>query len=423
LPSTYKEISPVLTEIQIEIPTVEIATAVDKAFGELGRRANVPGFRRGKAPRPVLRRLFGQSVLVEVAQELVQTHAEEAYTEHNVVPLSKPEVELGTLSENEPYKFSLKFERRPKLESVSFEGVEIKRRHVAVDPADLEKELERLRSAMADVVELDNPRPAAKDDMATVKMSSKEDDGWKVIAERRDYVVGAGNTVQEIEEALLGMNVGETKEVGLGGGEDAESVPVRTLRIELLELRGRKIPDLDDDFAKDLGEFQTLAELKSDLENRMLQRLQEEEERRQRAELFDRLREKNPMELPPTLVKQQSYSLQLGFARTMMAYGMESPEEEQFKDLADRADKTAVEMVHQHLLLLEIARLNDIEVTNDDLEDTMKHEAESRGVPLPMVRAEYGKDEKRTSERLHLLLEKKVFDFVSAKVKITDESA
>ncbi|MCU0664543.1 MAG: trigger factor [Myxococcota bacterium] len=419
--SIFKEISPVLTEIQIEISTDEIAKAVEKAFSELGRNARVPGFRRGKAPRTVLRRIYGQAVLADVTQDLVQTHAEKAYAEHGVTPLSRPEVDLGSLSEKEPFKFSIKFERRPKLDAVSFDGVEITRRGVLVEPAAVDKELERLRSAMADVVELESPRPARKGDMATVKLSTKEDEGWKVLAERRDYVVGAGDTVQEIEEALLDMNVGDAKDVELGGKEDGP--PVRTLRVELLELRDRKIPELDDELAKDLGDFTTLAQLRDDIERRMLERDRQEEEHRLRTELFDRLRERNPFDLPPTLVKQQSYSLQLGFARTMASFGMESPEDEKFKELAERADKTAAEMVHQSLLLFEIARLHDIEVTPDDVEQSMKSESDSRGVPLPMVRAEYSKDEKRASEKAHLILEKKVFDFVAAKVKITDASA
>lgn len=418
--SIYKEVSPVLTEIQIEVPTEDLAKAVEKAYSELGRNARVPGFRKGKAPRSVLRRLYGQAVLADVAQDIVQSHAEKAYEEHDAWPLSRPEVDLEPLNEEVPFKFSLKFERRPKVESVSFDGIEITRRTTKIDPADLDKELERLRSAMADVEDLETPRAADKGDMATLKLSSKEGEDWKVIAERRDYIVGSGDTVNEIEEAMPGMSPGDVKDVEIAGDEGS---PGRTLRIELLELRARKLPELDDELAKDLGDFATLAELRADIEKRMLERSGEEEERRQKAELFDGLREKNPVELPPSLVKQQAYSLQLGFARTMMAFGMEAPEDDKYQDLAQRAEKTANEMVHQSLLLYEIARIHNIEVTSEDLEESMKKEAESRGMPLPMLKAEYSKDEKRAADKAHLLLEKKVFDFVAAKVKITDVSA
>ncbi len=417
MPSTMKRINPAVVEFAIEVPAQEIDTHVNKAYSRLSREAKVRGFRRGKVPRAVLKRMFGPAMLSELLSEIVSKFFIESLEEHGVEPISEPEIDAGELVEGQPFTYTVKVETSPHLEEINFDGIEISRLPVTVSREMIDKELERLRSALATTVELDEPRPAQKDDMVTLEMKRWVDDGWKDAGmPPQELVLSEGAVPSEILAAVPGMNVDEEKEIVFGDTPKGEE-PVRFLS-RLVSVRQRKLPDLDDEFAKDLGDFDTLALLEEDIEKRTRESLEKNEEDRLRHELFDALRDKNEMVLPPTIVGKQTQMMKAQFAGMLGKAGDDADDEASAK-IDEGTGEAARNMVHQHFLLQEVARQHDLEVVEKDVEDELKRMSERTGIPVPKLKAEMA-DNRRMSEVMTSLLERKVFDFVAPKVKIVD---
>ncbi len=415
MPSTMKRINPAVVEFAIEVPTQEIDKHINKAYSRLSREAKVRGFRRGKVPRAVLKRMFGPAMLSELLSEIVSKFFIESLEEHGVEPISEPEIDAGELAEGQPFTYTVKVETSPRLEEINFNGIEISRNPVTVSREMIDKELERLRSALATTLEIDEPRPAQEGDLVTLEMKRWMDDGWKDAGmPPQELVLVEGAVPSEILAAVQGMNVDEEKEIECGETPEGED-PVRFLG-RLVSVRLRKLPDIDDEFAKDLGDFDTLTQLEEDIEKRTRESLEKNEEDRLRHELFDALREKNDMVLPPTILEKQTQMMKAQLAG-MMGRSKDDANDEPFTEIDESARGAARNIVHQHFLLREVARQHDLEVGEKDVEIELKRMSELTGIPVPKLKAELA-DSQRMSEVMTSLLERKVFDFVAPKVMI-----
>jgi trigger factor len=378
LTSSLKTISPVVTELTIEVSKEQVAKAVDQAFAKLGRTASIRGFRKGKAPRSILRRMFGDGVLAEVRGDLVGSHLQGALREHDLTPLSQPEVDAGFLDESKAFTFTVKFENRPKLEAINYSDIELERYRIDVKKNDVEQEVERLRSSLAEVVDLEEQRPAAKGDFVKIRLKKWVEGEWKDAAwPEQEVVLGEGRIDSKIDDAVVGMNVNDEKVVDFGSESDLDDERIRYMVI-LVSVRGRRLPEVDDELAKDLGDYDSLDALRKSIEERIRKYGERTEDRRVR-----------------------------------------NPGEKEEEEMLKRARSAADEIVHQHLLVLECARIENIEVKEDEIDDALAEIAEENGFPLPMVRAEYAKQGRR-EELKHQLLEKKIFNLALQRVKIAE---
>jgi trigger factor len=184
-------------------------------------------------------------------------------------------------------------------------------------------------------------------------------------------------------------------------------------------LRGRKLAELDDEFAKDMGDYETLDDLKMNIEQRLEENANKAEEQRLMGVLFDKIREKNPMELPPSLIERQKMALATRLQSSLAMIEKDGPAAEERAKIFERAESAAHEMVHQHLLILECAEHNDVTVEEGDIDAAIAEIAAENGYPEPMVKAEFSKEGRR-DELANQLLEKKIFDLMLPKVKIKE---
>jgi trigger factor len=420
LSSVIKKLSPVEVEIEITVPAEAVGAAIEGALSRIGREAQVRGFRKGRAPRSVVRRLYGRAVLAELQPELVSEHYVAALTEHALDPVSDPElVASGEIVEGAPFTCTLKVEVGPRLEALVVDGVELSRRKVAPTPAEIEAELRHLQSVMAKTAALAEPRPAAAGDAIRLEIRRWRDGAWQEQPlPTQELVLAADEMRPELFAALPGMSVGDEREVVFPPeGQDDE--PAKFL-CKLLEVKARVVPPLDDELAKDVGDFETLAALEEDIAKRRAATLEREEEKRQRHELFDKLREKNPLELPPRILGQQAEMMTSQLLGMMgRGEGAEEPPAETVEKLGESAKVAARDVVHQHFLVREIARLGGLEITDADVEAELAQMAGATGLPLPQVKARMAQGS-RLSELKVGLMERKVFDFVKPKVKIVE---
>ncbi|MEZ4442549.1 MAG: trigger factor [Polyangiaceae bacterium] len=410
-----EKLSPVLMELKIEVPAETVTTEVENAFEQLKKSARVKGFRRGKAPKKVLHQLFGRAVRADVAKRLMDDTLQKALAEKAVQPLTQPAVEPAELKSSQPFSFKARFEVRPDIEKVEWEGLEATRPSVEVSEEALNEEIEKLRLKHATEEPVED-RAAEKGDFANIELSF-EIDGEKETESAEKVEVGAGRLLSFLDEAIEGMKVGETKEVEGSFPDNHQLERIRgkssKFGIELKELKRRVLPEVDDEFAKDC-EHEDLAAMKKALTEQIEERLKQRAEEEVAKELVQKLCEKNPIPVPPSLVQQQAQMTQreLMMLAQMTGQSMDDPA------MQERLKMDAEVKVRAGLLMAEIAKEKEVKVEEADLEKGYEELAAQSGKNVAKIKAEYRQKQKRDM-LIGMILEDKVLDLMEGAAKIS----
>jgi trigger factor len=409
-----EKLSPVLMELQIEVPADQVSNEVNAAYDQLRKTARVRGFRKGKAPRQVLVQLYGPAVRADVARKLMDSSLQKALSEKAVVPLTKPSVEPVELKPKQSFSFKARFEVRPDIGAVSWEGLAARRRSAEPTEEMISAEIEKLRQELATEEPIEG-RPAEKGDLASLKLAF-DIDGEAHEEEVEKIEIGSGKILAFLDDAVPGMSVGEKKEVE---GSFADNHPMERLRgkkstfkIELTELKKRVLPEIDDEFAKDT-EHDDLAALRAALTAKVKRRLEQENEEEVAKQLVTDLCLKNPIPVPPSLVEQQARMT----ARELQQLAQMSGQRLEGDDLQRRILADSEVKVRAGLLMAEIARLNGITVNEQDIEKGYEELAEQTGKNVQKVKAEYRERSKREM-LIGMILEDKVLTLMEGAAKI-----
>jgi trigger factor len=417
-----QQLSPVLVEFQVEVPAERVKTEVDKAYQALQKTARVKGFRPGKAPRDILTHLFGERVAMDVTQRLVDDTLQKALTEKNVQPLSQPNIEPQKLSAGTNFSYRARFEVRPEIASVKYDGFEVKRPSGKVTDEMIAEELESLRKTHATVSPPAEPRPAQKGDILEISFTI-DVAGKRVPEASGDDVqveLGAGQFLPQLDEGLVGVSAGEDKDISLTFAANHARADFRgkpaVFHIKVKEVKERVLAALDDDFAKDVGTFQTLAELKEDINKKIEKALKQRAEDAVAEQLVAKLVEANPIPCPPSLVEQQCNMMEQEIAQQAKRAGQPVPSHD---ELHARVHADSEVKVQAGLLMAEIAKEAQIKVTDEDIEKGLAELAEQMGKQVAKLRVEY-RDPKKREMLVGMIIEDKILDIIESKAKITE---
>ncbi|MEW6770299.1 MAG: trigger factor [Bacillota bacterium] len=303
------ENSTVLLEVEVEAE--RFSQAVERACRKLARDVAIPGFRKGKVPRVILERYLGKDRLYHEAATLVVGEAyPAAVKDAGIEPVSQPELEVVEAEEGKPLVFKAKVEVKPEVKLGEYKGLEVTRRAKTVTPEDVAAELERLRDRYARLVTVEDGA-VAKDDIVKIDYEGTID-GEAIpggAAKGKEVEVGLGYLVPELEEALIGMRPGETKEVKVVFPSDHREETLAgkeaVFKVTVRAIRRKELMPLDDEFAKEVSEFDTLAELKADLENKLREAVVEEVDLAVRQEVVRKAVANAEVDLPPSMVAGQ----------------------------------------------------------------------------------------------------------------------
>ncbi|HQY62377.1 MAG TPA: trigger factor, partial [Polyangiaceae bacterium] len=273
---TVSRISQVLLELQVDIPADKVKAEVERVYSSLSKKAHVKGYRPGKAPRPVLKTLYGAQVENDVANNLVNANLPVALSEKNVTPISQPQVtDASRVSGDAPFTFKARMEVQPELDEVKYEGFQLYRPKVEVADAEVDAQIESLRVRHAAFKTPEPARPAAAGDVVTIDFTLSLDgkpvtDGG---GEGVQLELGAGQALPELDAALVGKSVGDSLDV------DAAFQPNHPRKdfqgktgkfsVKVTDVKERQLPEVDDEFAKDVGNFGTVVELRADIHTRL----------------------------------------------------------------------------------------------------------------------------------------------------------
>lgn len=420
---TVQRLSPVLVEFDVEVGADRVRIELDKAYNQVARTAKVPGFRPGKAPRRVLSHYYGAKIQADVVQRLVDETLPKAVSEHQLQPVTRPSIETPKLVEDGPYSYKARVEVLPKIEAVEYTGLEAKRPKVEVTTAEIDTEIEVLRKNHATVQTPESPRAAKAGDVVTIDfvVTVGGEPVADVTATDLAIELGAGQLLPEIDAAVQGKSAGEavSVEVSLPANHQHPKLrgKVAVFEVTVKEVKERVLALVDDEFAKDVGDFASLEVLKGDIRGRLEKRAKEASDNQLAEQLVVELVKKNPIPVPPSLVEQQIRITEQEILARARSYGQGATgigEELRRQVQADSEVK-----VRAGLLMAEIAKKETIQIGNDEIEEGLKELAEQTGKNVAKLRAEY-RDQKKREMLIGMLLENKVLDIIEAKAKIEE---
>jgi trigger factor len=362
--------------LTVQVPSHDVHHAVEHAADDLARSVKVPGFRKGKVPRQVLLQRVGQERLMT---EAVESHIGgwfwNAAARSRVRPVAQPEYDFELPdSDDQDWEFTATVAVQAKPELPDWKQLEVGVAEVEVPEELVQAELDALRATIAELVPVEG-RPVAPDDTVVVDLVAEDET-------RRDYVVdlGRGTVVEEIEQGLIGMNAGETKEMSFELADGS----TQSLSATVKEIKERVLPPLDDDLARSASEFETFAELRADVESRLREQIEEEIETRFRADAADALVAASKVEAAGPLVDSRTRELLNGFARQVEARGVSletflAMTGQQPEQLVAQLQSEAQRSVARELVLDAVADQLGLEVPDSEVEELVREQAEALG--------------------------------------------
>ena len=407
-------------EIEAEVVDREIAARAQ----HYARRVKMPGFRPGKIPAEVIRQRFRQQVLEDVAEKLVNKVVHEELEGRGLRPLATPKVTELKIDEGQPLTFRAVFETLPLVELPEYKGLAAKARKAKVEEADVDRELQRLREEAARYDPVD-PRPAAAGDFAVLDVRFTTVEGKPRHDQNVLVEVGSADNHKELNEALEGMSPGETR-VARVVSEPAQQSPPKAERavdytVTLKDLKKKVLPALDDEFAKDLGEWDSLSALRDTVRGRLQEAAQRAADRAVKNALVESLVEKASFEVPEALIERHMNARTESAARGLAYQGVDPTKVGMdWKKYRDDQRDDSVKAAKADILLDEIARREGVEASEGEVDAELQRYAESLKKSKESVRARMEKDGDIQALRARIR-EDKTLDLLLANARLSDE--
>jgi trigger factor len=379
-------------ELELEIPAETVQKAVERVAKDFARVARVPGFRPGKAPITLIRRKYAADIKSEVLQSLVPEQIERAVSEKNMVPVTQPQVDQVDFSEAGPVKFRASFEVLPEFELGQYKDLEVEIDDVQIVDADVDKAMQELRDRAATFVPIEG-RPIADGDYAQLKLKGIPAEGGEPLeAESVLCHVGAEETMDAFNQNLRGANIGEHKNFDVTYPADYPDPKLQgktySYAVEILGIKEKKSPELNDEFAKDVSDVQTVDELRTKVRENMIAARDHQQNQQTRDKLLAEIVKAHDFPVPQALVERQMDTRLERTVRSLASQGVDPRAVNVDWDaLRSRQQEHAVEDVKAELLLDRIATAENIDASDEDLEKEMEGIAQRSGESATAVRA------------------------------------
>lgn len=408
------EITPKKTDglerlIEVRVPVETVRDAEDTAAKRYASSVRLPGFRPGKAPAAMIKKRFKDAIRQQVIETLVQEAFQEVMSREKLDVAAQPHIHDLKFEEGQPLSFELHLEVRPEIKLASVEGFSVSRAQAPVTDDTVREQVEQIREQKASWTPVEEK--AAPGDMVRVRLATAEDNGE--FPEPREYplVLGGGQAIPGVEELIMEIKPGESAERGVRWPDDfpdeAQRGKSKAVRVELLEVKRKALPALDDAFAREVGDFESLDALRSTVRKDLEEHASREADAGVRQQLLDQIAQANPFEIPAAWVNQ----LIDGY---MSAYQV--PEEErdkfrqEFRPVAER-------QVRRDLIIDTLAEREGLKATEADIDDRVADVASKRGADPAQVYASLQKAG-RLREIEQSITEEKVFAWLMERNKI-----
>lgn len=423
------DVSSVKKKMHIEVPAEKVKAAFDRALDKIQKEASVKGFRKGKVPRDMVQKMYQAEWQQEALEEIVQATYVDAMQAANLIPISRPDIQPGQLIHGAGFTYDAIFEVRPEVKVKNYAGLDLTGDAVKVTDDELNAELKRLQEAFAQVTPAAEGAIIGADSVITADFSGKVDGQEFPGSSATDFVIDipGGNLLLQFADALKGAKVGDVRELEIPYPADYFNKDLAGksghFTVTVKEIRTKAIPELNDDFAKDLAKGGTLAELKEMIKTDIRAVKEQVRKRELGQQALQKLIETHDFEIPETLRMMELRSLFEQFQhhleerqQTLESVGA-SPE----KFIAEYTE-IAGQRVRGYLILDAISEAEAITVSPEDIEEYFQGLAAQSQQPVTKIRAFYDENERKNALKVKLIQEK-TLDFVINKAKIKEKGA
>ncbi|AHV98612.1 trigger factor [Paenibacillus sabinae] len=386
--ATWEKIEKNLGVLEVEVDAERVAQALDKAFNKVVKKANVPGFRKGKVPRPIFESRFGVESLYQDAIDILLPEAYgEAVEQTDIFPVDRPEVDIEQFGKGQSFKFKAKVTVKPEVTLGQYKGIEVPAQKAEVTEEELNAELTRLQERHAELVVIEDA-PAAKGDIAVIDFDGYVDgeafEGGK--AERHSLELGSNSFIPGFEDQVIGLSTGDSKDVEVTFPEEYQAEHLAgkpaVFKVKLHEIKRKQLPELDDEFAKDVSEFETLAEYKEDLKKQLESRKAEELKGAKENAVVEKAAANAEVEIPEAMIESEIQTMVRDFDLRLRQQGMNMDMFLSFSgqtqdDLRAQMKNDAEKRVLNNLVLEVIAKEENIKVSDEEFEEELSKMAET----------------------------------------------
>ncbi len=395
----------------IEVPAQQVTMEFDRAFSELAQTATVRGFRRGRVPRTVLERIAGDRLRAEVFERLVQDSFLDALRDENIEPVGSPEISTEAAAQSgQPLRYSVTIEIKPEVTVGPYDGVAVERPLRMIGDDDVDGYLEQAQQSAARIEPITDRAVAQADDVATVDYEARVGDRLIGKGDDRLVMVG-GDDVVEMGAHLTGVEVGSTTEFTIVYPDDFSNADLAgktvAFKATVKAVGERRLPPIDDDFAKAYGGFDVLETMKNRVREELKAHAERAADNAARSAVIESLLRENEFEVPQAMVDRRADSMVSEFLASGAQRRPPARQEQEIRErLRQELEPRARQQVRANLLLESIARAEAIEVSEDEIAAAIEHQIEHAGASGEQLRTLYDDPAARSGLRLQMLRER-----------------
>ena len=416
-----------MVKLVIEATAEEFEAGLNTAFNKNKNKISVPGFRKGKAPRKMVEKLYGTEIFYEdAANAIIPDAYAKAADESELEIVSQPKINVVQIEAGKPFIFEAVVAVKPEVELGQYKGVEVEKCDTEVTDADVEEELKKVQDQNSRTVSVED-RAVKDGDMTVIDFEGFIDgeafDGGK--GENYPLTIGSHSFIDTFEEQMIGMNIGEEKELNVTFPEEyhAENLKGKpaTFKVTVKEIKEKQLPELDDDFAQDVSDFDTLAEYKDDLKKKIAERKESEAKAKKESEAIEKVVEAAKMDIPQAMIDTQVNRMLEDFAMRLQQQGLSV--EQYFQYTGMTADKImeemkpeAVKRIKNSLVLEAVAKAENIEVSEEEFEAELQKMADMYKMEIEKIK-EFMQDAEAKQMKDDIAIQKAVELIVSSAVE------
>ncbi|GAB6150625.1 MULTISPECIES: trigger factor [Clostridium] len=380
-----------VVKLEITVEKEKFNEAIKKAYKKNVKRFNVPGFRKGKAPMNIITRYYGEGVFYEDA---INTCCEEAYPmaveEHNLQPVDYPKIDIVEIGSGKDFVFTAEVVTRPEVKLENYKGVEAKKNTYEVTDEDVEKQLNAMLEKNARIITKEEGAAVQKNDIAIIDFKGFVDGKAFEGGEATDYSleIGTGTFIDNFEDQLVGLKVGEEKEVNVNfpeqyGREELNGKPAK-FEVKIKEIKVKELPALDDEFAKEVSEFDTVDALKADLKTKLEEANKNREKMEYEEAVIEEVCNRAEVEIPEVMIEKEidmmlkDLEMRLGYQGLDLASYYQYTNSSEAK-VREYMKETAEKKVKTELVLEKIVKDEKIEATEEEIKERAKEMAQQYG--------------------------------------------
>ncbi len=369
-----------MAKLTIEASAEDFENAVQKAYLKMKGRINIPGFRKGKAPRKMIEKMYGQGIFFEdAANALIPEQYEKAIEDCDLEIVSQPEIDVVQIESGKPFIFTATVAVKPEVTLGEYKGVEVPKSEVEVTDEEIQAEIDKEREKNSRMIDIDD-RAVENGDIIKLDFDGSVDgvpfEGGK--AENYELTIGSGSFIPGFEDQLIGAKIGEELDVNVTFPEEYHAKDLAgkaaVFKCKVNEIKVKELPEADDEFASEVSEFETMDEYKADIKKNLLERKERTAKSQKENAVVEKIVENATMEIPDAMVDTQIRNQMEDFARRMKSQGLTMEQYFQFTGMdvdkmREQMRPEALKRIQNSLVLEAVAKAENIEVSDERVDE------------------------------------------------------